>query len=130
MAYLNETAVYELRKSVEGKELADLHTHLLGMGNAKFWIDTVMKKIIPYLKNGTGTKKIAAEFYPNNGANVTHENWFKFDCATFADEFDALKDKHDNFTLDVVYHLDSLCTACGVSCELINVQQKNIFIAG
>jgi hypothetical protein len=37
----------ELDKSIEGKILVELHTHLLGMGSADFWVSRIMVTYLP-----------------------------------------------------------------------------------
>lgn len=49
-----------LERAIQEKAFSELHTHLLGMGSWKFWIDTVMRKVIPRLK-----KRGRVEWYQN-----------------------------------------------------------------
>lgn len=41
----NNPLLLALKEQIQEGNLVDLHTHLLGMGNAKFWIETVMMKV-------------------------------------------------------------------------------------
>lgn len=42
-----DAALSELTRSIQAGELVDLHTHLMGLGDATFWIDRVMKEVLP-----------------------------------------------------------------------------------
>lgn len=107
--------------AVEKLELGDLHTHLLGMGSHNFWIDTVIKKLIPALR-----RKKQIEFYGRE--NVTHDNIYYLEGENLAmPEFSSkvfLKDKlhlcspglqdelkkssNIDFTYDVVFDKNAL----------------------
>ncbi len=102
--------VETLDQYVTEKRLVDLHTHLLGMGDSKFWIDHIIKK---YLSSVAEKKPV--EFYPKR--KLTHENWHQIAPEPLPDDFinelshDSFHGDFDigNFTSEVVYSLETWC---------------------
>lgn len=105
-------AARALVKRMQAGDLADLHTHLLGMGDAHFWRDIVMVKVLPKLFDAADENSIPVEYSPTK---LTRENYHVFKPGAFSKEFEAERKKHKNFTFDVVYTLDQLCDAFGVN---------------
>ena len=75
----------------------DLHAHLLGMGDAAFWIDTIMCELLVQ-----EAKKEANEWYETK---PSHQNWPSAVAATR----DANGDP--SFTFEVVYSVENLRSA-------------------
>lgn len=51
--------IKELKDRISKKEFCDLHTHLLGMGDASFWVDKVFleKLSVPYVQEVRNNRK-------------------------------------------------------------------------
>lgn len=113
-------ALSHLDNEIKKKSLADLHTHLLGMGDSKFWIDLVIKQVIPTLYNAAIEAEQAGrcpvEYYIGEDQQTcpSHANWFQVERNTKA--FYA-RDMVNKLTLDVVYKVDTLCVAFGVKLD-------------
>lgn len=61
-------ALAALVQEQQRHRLADLHTHLLGMGDAVFWIDTIMRNVLVHL----AVSMVPLEHYV---AAPTHADW-------------------------------------------------------
>eukprot|EP01128_Nolandella_sp_AFSM9_P005187 TRINITY_DN247_c0_g1_i3.p1 TRINITY_DN247_c0_g1~~TRINITY_DN247_c0_g1_i3.p1 ORF type:complete len:770 (-),score=103.02 TRINITY_DN247_c0_g1_i3:141-2450(-) len=65
-----------LDNAIQAGQLCDLHTHLLGMGSSEFWIEEIIKKLIPKL---VMQKRI--EFYEDY-ASLNHDTIFQSSAST------------------------------------------------
>lgn len=122
-------AVLSLVERMRSGGLADLHTHLLGMGTVVFWRDIVMKQLLPKLACLAESGKVPVEYYPNGGSHVTHMNWSEetdpgVHTAAFHTAKEAEEKKHGLLEYDVVYSLSSLCFAFGIGEDLTQSEQK------
>ena len=107
----------------------DLLTHLMGMGSAKFWVNSIMGKVIPWLRDEA----------------PEHCRWIEYledpSSAKFSDlervvtllrdpkkkkKFLSGLQRHQKdtpgipFTYDVVYSVQTLCKGLGISNEALN----------
>lgn len=107
--------------------LVELHTHLLGMGSADFWVHQIMLTYLPrsFKADGSDTN-LTFDGVRNRVKEVIR--WCNFgDSAPNLDSFEkesfagfVLTDQKksfvaEHFTADVVYSLRRLAVACGVA---------------
>ncbi|EFC35331.1 predicted protein [Naegleria gruberi] len=96
----NKTKKQNLLKKYEGYKgkLSELHTHLMGMGNAHFWIEFVMKKMIPELV--ASNPKVPKKIDPTECNNIDDLN------------LESIWTLHNSIpTTDVVYGVEELFIA-------------------
>ena len=115
---------------IKKRALDDLHTHLHGMGDFDFWVNSVIRKLLPELvysaQTGDGLGP-PVEYHPRKSDEVSHANWISMPWSdqtrqdaqrlAFAKAVEAEKERLQHghiFTCDVVYSLTTLCTAFGV----------------
>jgi hypothetical protein len=58
-----------LHEMMRNHKLHDLHTHLTGMGNYSFWIDTIMRQVVPQL-----VESKSIEVYANIASYIDTKN--------------------------------------------------------
>ncbi|CAF3613386.1 unnamed protein product [Rotaria socialis] len=138
----NEWSTENLLKCFQSKEsLDDLHTHLLGMGNAKFWIENILtdRRKLPTQNNFINSDSLRRQLGPliwdedmrqfNDPENVmdlfdglrssgNFKHSFYENLTT--PEFKQKKEHHglsfqNNFSYDVVFSLDNLVKGLGLN---------------
>mmetsp|Transcript_24537 Transcript_24537/g.73539 ORF Transcript_24537/g.73539 Transcript_24537/m.73539 type:complete len:563 (-) Transcript_24537:87-1775(-) len=90
-------------------KLADLHTHLLGMGSAKFWMHVIMEDVLPKLASRAYTGAVPIEEYAEKPTHATGGI-----AQPIGRSVVDIRKEYPNFTTEVVYPVDVLCVALGI----------------
>ena len=102
--------IKSLDKAIASRKLCELHTHLMGMGSADFWVSRIMKSYLPRVK---GVPQFTEEEINKHITNkmrklgVSHK---QVNISNF------LKEKNldiKQFCDDAVYPVEKMCTASG-----------------
>lgn len=103
----------QLDDGVRRKSHVDLHAHLLGMGNATFWIDQIIAHDIDDLVRACTFSRVSREFSatavhfsvpPANNYNWL-EQWRTVVSASHRAKLEIPREHIDTFTCDVVYSI-------------------------
>jgi hypothetical protein len=81
----NKCLKLSLRKILKSQsQLYDLHTHLLGMGNVDFWVDTILmdSDIMPTNSDFMNDETIRRKFCPLIWDRIGHTGFLDGDYST------------------------------------------------